>query len=112
MKTYVGEAILMSTHNICFYGELTKIIFQLSSNTLLICSGIFMLSALAWHDAGVRPSVWLSIPFARVNTGIFVHSSQTVRDIWCSDSEGILMTLTLVIAGRTPPSTDFLCLWA
>ena len=30
----------MSTHNICFYGELTKIIiqFQLSSNTLLICS--------------------------------------------------------------------------
>ena len=28
----------MSTHNICFYGELTKIILQLSSNTLLICS--------------------------------------------------------------------------
>ena len=27
----------MSTHNICFYGELTKIILQLSSNTLLIC---------------------------------------------------------------------------
>ena len=23
---------------ICFYGELTKIIFQLSSDTLLICS--------------------------------------------------------------------------
>ena len=28
----------MSTHNIYFYGELTKIILQLSSNTLLICS--------------------------------------------------------------------------
>ena len=28
----------MSTHNICFYGELTKNIIQLSSNTLLICS--------------------------------------------------------------------------
>ena len=28
----------MSTHNICFYGELTKIILQFSSNTLLICS--------------------------------------------------------------------------
>ena len=28
----------MSTHNIQFYGELTKIILQLSSNTLLICS--------------------------------------------------------------------------
>ena len=26
----------MSTHNICFYGELMKIIIQLSSNTLLI----------------------------------------------------------------------------
>ena len=28
----------MSTHNICFYGELTNIILHLSSNTLLICS--------------------------------------------------------------------------
>ena len=34
----VAEANLMSTHNICFYGELTKIILQLSSNTHLICS--------------------------------------------------------------------------
>ena len=33
----LDEAILMSTHNICFYGELTKINLQLSSNTLLIC---------------------------------------------------------------------------
>ena len=32
------EVILMSTHNICFYGKLTKIIFQLSSNTIRICS--------------------------------------------------------------------------
>ena len=41
IKTYVAgthdEAILMSTHNM-FYGELTKIILELSSNTLLICS--------------------------------------------------------------------------
>ena len=28
----------MSTHNMCFYGELTKIILQLSQNTLFICS--------------------------------------------------------------------------
>ena len=34
----IGEAILMSTHNICFYGEITKIIPKFSSNTLLICS--------------------------------------------------------------------------
>ena len=28
----------MSTHILCFYGKLTKIILQLSSKTLLICS--------------------------------------------------------------------------
>ena len=28
----------MSTHNICFYGEIMKIIPKLSSNTFLICS--------------------------------------------------------------------------
>ena len=28
----------MSTHNIGFYEEMTKIIFQLSSNTYFICS--------------------------------------------------------------------------
>ena len=28
----------MSNHNLCFHGELTKIIHQLSSNTHLICS--------------------------------------------------------------------------
>ena len=34
----IAEAILMSTHNICFYAELTKIILQLSSNNHFICS--------------------------------------------------------------------------
>ena len=28
----------MSTHNVCFYGEITKIISKISSNTFLICS--------------------------------------------------------------------------
>ena len=28
----------MGTHNICFYGEISKIVPQLSPNTLLICS--------------------------------------------------------------------------
>ena len=32
-----GEVIPMSTHNICFYGEISKIIPWLSPNTLLIC---------------------------------------------------------------------------
>ena len=34
----VTEAILMSTHNMYFYGELTKIILELLSNTHVICS--------------------------------------------------------------------------
>ena len=46
IKTYVvgthwnclAEAILMSTHNICFYGEIMKIILQLSPSTHHICS--------------------------------------------------------------------------
>ena len=33
-----AKAILMSTHNIGFYEDLTKIIFELSSNTHLISS--------------------------------------------------------------------------
>ena len=32
----IASAILMSTHNIGFYEDLTKIIFELSSNTHLI----------------------------------------------------------------------------
>ena len=41
------EAILMSTHNIGFYGELANIIFQLSSNTHLIySSGILFLRSI------------------------------------------------------------------
>ena len=30
----------MSTHNICLYGEITKIILKLPSNTLLICFSV------------------------------------------------------------------------
>ena len=49
IKTYIvgahynciAKAILMSTHNICFYEDLTKIIFQLSSNTHIIFSSDF-----------------------------------------------------------------------
>ena len=44
MSTHIiGEAILMSTHNIGFYEDLTKIIFELSSNTHLISSAAVML---------------------------------------------------------------------
>ena len=36
----LAEAILMSTHNIGFYEDLIKIIFELSSNTHLISSAV------------------------------------------------------------------------
>ena len=34
---YSLESVLMSTHNVCFCGEIMKIIPKYSSNTLLIC---------------------------------------------------------------------------
>ena len=44
----------MSTHNICFYGELKKIILQLSSNTLLIWLSVMHRT---WQSASrIRPS--------------------------------------------------------
>ena len=42
---YEEEAILMSTHNIGFYEDLTKIIFQLSSNTHLISSSAYQMTS-------------------------------------------------------------------
>ena len=42
----------MSTHNICFYGETSKIILYLSQNTLLICCPELSLNALC-----IMPSV-------------------------------------------------------
>ena len=47
-SVYVFKVILMSTHKICFYGELTKIILQLSSDTLLICSSVEVRSQGSW----------------------------------------------------------------
>ena len=35
-----GEVVLMSTHNICFYGELMKIIYQLSTHQISSLSGL------------------------------------------------------------------------
>ena len=32
----------MTTHNIRFYGELTKILVELSSDTILICSTVYI----------------------------------------------------------------------
>ena len=43
----LGEAILMSTHNIGFYEDLTKIIIGLSSNTHLIFSAVYITSFIS-----------------------------------------------------------------
>ena len=48
------QAILMSTHNICFYRELTKIILELSSNTLVICS-----TDVDHSRQGAHQTVWM-----------------------------------------------------
>ena len=60
-----SQAILMSTHNICFYGELTKIVLHLSSNTLLICS------------TGLQNTVYPGLPVRklRIITVVVINSS-------------------------------------
>ena len=66
IKTYVvdthynhlAEAILMSTHNICFYGELTKIILQLSSNTTSV--PLLTVSLRPWKSRKGSGSMWSS----------------------------------------------------
>ena len=58
----------MSTHNICFYKDLAKIIFQLSSNMHIISSSVY------------GELVKLSInPHKTHTTEIFVISMQTAK---------------------------------
>ena len=40
----------MSTHNICFYGEIWKIVPKLSSNTHLICSSEIDFFSMFYHN--------------------------------------------------------------
>ena len=65
----------MSTHNIYFYGELTKIILQLSSNTLLICSSGLSCS-LYWK------SMIQSFSMQRVNIDQTVDSEADQSLCW------------------------------
>ena len=52
-KAPAGKAILMSTNNIGFDEDLTKIIFELSSNKHLICPNAHMLVQL-YHPFSPR----------------------------------------------------------
>ena len=71
---FLVEAILMSTHNICFYGELTKIILELSSNTLLTCSAGFSQAEFErkvkkMKDAKEEAKKYLNVAKKSTNTG-------------------------------------------
>ena len=52
----------MSTHNICFYGEITKIIRKLSSNTLLFCSTVLFMGI---RRSLCKGNLLLSLPYIR-----------------------------------------------
>ena len=54
-KNRLAEAILFSTHNIGFYEDLTKIIFQLSSNKHLISSSVSFSSLSLWSVMKKKP---------------------------------------------------------
>ena len=82
-------AILMSTHNICFYGEITKIIPKLSLNTLLICSNvscIFIYNTDKWIDMAKwsatnksKPTKWSVHPAK-------IQISLGIRPVWSESS--------------------------
>ena len=69
-----GEAILMRTHNICVYGEISKIIPKLSSNTLIICSTESYLS----HSSHRR---WLSPVLGSSVSPEWHQTLRTVADV-------------------------------
>ena len=61
----------MSTHNICFYGELTKIVLQLSSNTHFICSLLRAGVELVIHlEAEFRSNVSTWMQYCRLERKI------------------------------------------
>ena len=68
-----GEAILMSTHDICFYGELQKIIFLSSPKTLFICFTV---------SSGARLSACTVVYL--VSSLMFVFLSRLMGRIWNS----------------------------
>ena len=63
IKTYVlgAQAILMSTHNIGFYEDLTKIIFELSSNIIKYAPYFFCCDTLKWLLFSILLSICLSM---------------------------------------------------
>ena len=135
-----AEAILMSTHNICFYTELTKIILELSSNTLLICAtgpftanlfnkSLVNLSAelvFRWSLSHITTK-WTKWPVrptkTRINLGfcpVGLIFAVCKKKPWVlslpvhttnSDWTGRIPRLNWVFAGRTGQFVGFVMLW-
>ena len=61
-RQILDEAILMSTHNICFYGELKKIILLMIVQYSLCYTDYFP------HDSGSCLAVWLCLVFKSLSS--------------------------------------------
>ena len=72
----------MSTHNICFYGEITKIIPKLSPNIpVIICNAVFY---------GGRSSPWVPIFFKILIMLLLTQQYYaTARASWMSVKDGL-----------------------
>ena len=66
----------MSTHSVCFYGEITKIIPKLSLNTLLICCTV-MIQSFRTDMPGqtvqtkIRGAVWSGSTLFAIPSALF-----------------------------------------
>ena len=90
----LAEAILISMHNICFYGELTKIILELSLNTLLIWPSVYPMKNL--NRDMTKPvyaiciqmvtivAIWAN---ARQNQQNDLRAQQRLRSDWADQSD-------------------------
>ena len=79
--TYVSEAILMSTHNVCFYRVLTKIIpLILSPNThLIVAMGSFRIEAdTEWN---------VHVCYLGIHAAIFFKMVKSVTVIRCKETQ-------------------------
>ena len=78
----------MSTHNICFYEELTKIIFQLSPNTLLIYSTVNFFFTFLFNT-----SRKINMQTLVLSTNALMNNAHIIRRLRSSTSANTLQSL-------------------
>ena len=93
----------MSTHNICFYGELTKTILQLSSNTPLICSTAAFSSQI--HEGHIHSGHKTTC--TRVDYEVMVLTFLTWDLIWLRAVYKVVVLEFL--SGLSPWAVQLLC---